>query len=62
MSDLEYVYGASVVADTDSTLSVSGKIGFVSPTDMVGGNISLSVISAHDSLSYKASVNANIVF
>ena len=62
MSDLEYVYGASVVADTDSTLSVSGKIGFVSPTDMVGGSISLSVISAHDSLSYKASVNANIVF
>lgn len=62
VSDLEYVYGVSVVADTDCTLGVSGKIGFMSPMDMIGGNIALSIISTYDSLSYKASVNAKLLF
>lgn len=62
MSDLEYIYGASVIADTGCSLSVSGKLGFMSPMDMIGGNVALSIISTHDSLSYKLSVNAKLLF
>lgn len=62
VSDLEYVYGVSVIADTDSSLSLSGKVGFMSPTDMIGGYVELSTILVEDSVSYKASVNAKILF
>lgn len=62
VSDLEYVYGASVIADSCGTLSVSGKVGFVSPTDKIGGDIGLSIIRAYDSLSYKAFIDAKIMF
>ncbi|MBR4892095.1 MAG: hypothetical protein IKZ34_02870 [Alphaproteobacteria bacterium] len=62
MSDLAYVYGASVVADTKGTLSATGRLGFESTLDMIGGYIDLSVISMNETLSYKTSVNARIMF
>ena len=62
VSDLEYVYGVSVAADTDFGMSATVAVGFVSPMDMIGGKIALSVIDTHDSLSYQASVNAKLLF
>ena len=62
VSDLEYVYGVSVIADSHSAMSLSGKVGFMSPTDMIGGYVELSTILVEDSVSYKASVNAKILF
>lgn len=62
MSDLEYLYGLSVVADTSNTVLVSGKIGFMSYADNVGGNLGLSVMYINDSIAYKASVNARLLF
>ena len=43
-------------------MSATVAVGFVSPMDMIGGNIALSVIDTHDSLSYQASVNAKLLF
>lgn len=62
VSNLEYLYALSVIADTDLSWDVSGKVGFLSPIDMVGGHIELSIINTNDTISYKASVNAKILF
>jgi hypothetical protein len=62
ISDLEYLYGASFVADTNGAVSVSGRIGFMSYTDMIGGTLDVSVTDIQDTVSYKISANAKFLF
>lgn len=62
ISDLEYFYGLSIMADTLSAFSASGKIGFNSVQDMIGGYIAVSVLSMNDAISYQATINAQISF
>lgn len=62
ISDLEYRYGALVTVDTNGFISLAGNVGFVLPLDMISGNLKLTVVRMLDTFSYKASVDAKLLF
>jgi hypothetical protein len=62
ISDLEYGYGAYVTVDTNGFISLAGNVGFVSPSDMISGNLKLTVVRMLDTFSYKASIDAKLLF
>ena len=62
ISDLEYRYGASATVDTNGFVSLGGNIGFMLPLDMISGNLKLTVVRMLDTFSYKASIDAKLLF
>ncbi len=62
ISDLEYRYGVSTTVDTNGFISLAGDVGFVLPLDMISGNLKLTVVRMLDTFSYKASVDAKLLF
>ena len=62
ISDLEYRYGASATIDTNGFVSLGGNVGFVLPLDMISGNLKLTVVRMLDTFSYKASIDAKLLF
>ena len=62
ISDLEYRYGASATVDTNGFVSLGGNVGFMLPLDMISGNLKLTVVRMLDTFSYKASVDAKLLF
>ncbi len=62
MSGLIYMYNADLFVNTNGAIAADAKIGFVSATDYIGGNIGATIMHYSDALSYKLSIGVNLLF
>ncbi len=62
VSDLEYKYALGAIAETNGIVSMTGQVGFMLPLDLISGNLKISVVRMLDMFSYKASIDAKILF
>ena len=62
VSDLEYKYALGAIAETNGIVSMTGQVGFLLPLDLISGNLKISVVRMLDMFSYKASIDAKILF